>query len=95
MSFKPENWDVKFKPESIDAINPGDFKQVEVEITPFEEALVGDYSVAVNVEGEKSTKNLEFRASVRASTAWGWIGIIIIVVVVVGLVFLFVRMGRR
>jgi uncharacterized membrane protein len=32
---------------------------------------------------------------VRASTAWGWVGIIIIMLVVIGLVFLFIRMGRR
>ena len=95
MSFKPENWQVKFKPESIDAINPGDFKQVEVEITPFEEALVGDYSVSVNVEGEKATKPIEFRVTVNASAAWGWIGIGIIVLVVIGLTGLFRWLGRR
>ena len=64
-------------------------------ITPADQALVGDYSVGVNVTGEKSTKNLEFRVTVRTSSAWGWMGIIIIVVVVAGLVFLFVRVGRR
>ena len=95
MSFKPENWDVKFKPESIDAINPGDFKQVEVEITPFEEALVGDYSVSVNVEGEKAAKPIEFRVTVNASAAWGWIGIGIIVLVIIGLTGLFRWLGRR
>ena len=52
MSFKPENWKVEFKPEKIDVIEPNDLKQVEVIITPYEDALVGDYSVAVNVEGE-------------------------------------------
>jgi uncharacterized membrane protein len=51
--------------------------------------------VAVGVEGEKVSKNLEFRVTVKASTAWGWIGIAIIVLVVLGLVTLFVRMGRR
>lgn len=95
MSFKPENWEVKFTPESIDAINPGDFKQVEVEITPFEEALVGDYSVSVNVEGEKASKPIEFRVTVNASAAWGWIGIFIIVLVVIGLTGLFRWLGRR
>ena len=95
LTFKPENWKVEFSPEKIDTLPPGELTQVEMTITPADQALVGDYSVGVNIEGEKSTKNLEFRASVRASTAWGWIGIIIIVVVVIGLVFLFVRMGRR
>lgn len=95
LSFKPENWKVKFSPEKIDTLPPGELKQVEMTITPADQALVGDYSVGVNVQGEKATKNLEFRATVRASTAWGWIGIIIIVGVLAGLVFLFVRMGRR
>jgi uncharacterized membrane protein len=95
MSLKPENWEVKFNPESIDALNPGDFKQVEVEITPFEEALVGDYSVGVNVEGEKAAKRIELRTTVNASAAWGWIGIGIIVLVVIGLTGLFRWLGRR
>jgi uncharacterized membrane protein len=95
MSLKPENWEVKFNPESIDALNPGDFKQVEVEITPFEEALVGDYSVGVNVEGEKAAKRIELRVTVNASAAWGWIGIGIIVLVVIGLTGLFRWLGRR
>jgi uncharacterized membrane protein len=95
VSFKPENWKVEFKPEKIASIEPGGLKQVEAIITPYEEALVGDYSVAVNVEGEKTKKNLEFRVTVKPSTAWGWIGIGIIVVVVVGLTALFRWLGRR
>lgn len=95
MSFKPENWQVEFIPEGIDSIDPGDLKQVEVAITPYEEALVGDYSVSVNVEGEKASKPIEFRVTVNASTAWGWIGIGIIVLVVAGLTGLFRWLGRR
>ena len=95
LSFKPENWKVEFKPEKIDAIEPGDLKQVEMIITPYEDALVGDYSVAVRVEGEKSTKTLEFRTTVKASAAWGWVGIGIIVFVIAGLFGLFRWLGRR
>jgi len=95
MTFKPENWKVEFKPEKIDTIEPGDLKQVEVIITPYEDALVGDYSVGVNVEGEKASKNIEFRTTVKASAAWGWIGIGIIVVVIGGLFGLFRWLGRR
>lgn len=95
LTFKPENWKVEFSPEKIDTLPPGELKQVEMTITPNDQALVGDYSVGVNVEGEKSTKNLEFRTTVRVSTAWGWIGLIIIVLVLASLVLLFVRMGRR
>jgi len=95
LSFKPENWKIEFKPENIDIVEPDDLKQIEVIITPYEDALVGDYSVAVSVEGEKASKVLEFRTSVKASAAWGWIGIGIIVVVIIGLFGLFRWLGRR
>ncbi len=95
MSFKPENWKVEFKPEKLDSLDPNDVKQVEVTITPYEEALVGDYSVGLGINTEKASKNLEFRVTVKASTAWGWIGIGIIVLVVLGLTGLFHFLGRR
>ena len=95
MSFKPENWKVEFKPESLDVIEPGDLKQVEMIITPYDEALVGDYSVTISVDGEKVQKTLESRVTVKASAAWGWIGIGIIVVVIGGMTGLFRWLGRR
>jgi uncharacterized membrane protein len=95
MTFKPENWKVEFKPERIDLIEPGGLKQVEMIVTPYEEALVGDYSIGVKIDGEKASKTLEFRVGVKASTAWGWVGIGIIVVVIAGLLGLFRKLGRR
>ena len=95
MSFKPENWKVEFNPENIDIIEPGALEQVELTITPFEDALVGDYSISINVEGEKASKIIEFRSTVKASSAWGWIGIGIIVIVIAGLFGLFRWLGRR
>ncbi len=56
---------------------------------------MGDYAVAVNISGEKSSDDLEFRVTVKASAAWGWIGIGIIILVIVGLFGLFVSLGRR
>jgi len=94
-SFKPENWEVTFKPEKFDAIDPGALKQVEVTVKPAATALVGDYSVGVLVNGEKSDKTVEIRVTVKASTAWGWIGIGIIVLVIAGLSALFIYLGRR
>ncbi|MDM8524319.1 NEW3 domain-containing protein [Desulfococcaceae bacterium HSG8] len=95
MSFKPENWKLKFEPEKIDSLEPGGLKQVDVTLTPYEEALVGDYSVNIKVDGEKASETLEFRVTVKASAAWAWIGILIIVAVVIGLTALFRKLGRR
>ena len=94
-SFKPENWETKFKPEKIEALAPGEMKQVEVTITPGRQSLVGDYSVGVMTNGEKADKTVEMRVTVKASSAWGWIGIGIILLVIAGLSVLFVKMGRR
>lgn len=95
MSVKPENWKVTFNPEKVDTLNPGELKQIEVSITPADEALVGDYSVILRAEAGKISKPIELRITARASAAWAWIGIGIILLVVAGLVVLFVRLGRR
>jgi uncharacterized membrane protein len=95
-SFKPENWKVEFKPEKIEALEPGAGKQVEVAVTPAATALVGDYSVSLSADGEKgSNKNVEIRVTVTAPTAWGWIGVAIIAVVIGGMGGLFLWLGRR
>ena len=98
ISFQPENWKVTFTPESINTLAPQELKQVEVSITPADQALVGDYSVGLRVESgnpPKADKTIEMRISVTASAAWGWIGIGLIIFVMAGLVFLFTRLGRR
>ncbi|MCP4668673.1 MAG: hypothetical protein GY849_20205, partial [Deltaproteobacteria bacterium] len=95
LSVKSENWHVAFSPENIENLGPRELKQVEVSITPADQALVGDYAVGISVKAGKVVKNIELRVTVKASTAWGWIGIGIIVLVLAGLVFLFVRLGRR
>jgi len=94
-SFKPENWDAAFKPEKIEVLAPGEMKQVEVTIKPAQQTLVGDYSVGVLTSGEKAEKTVEMRVTVKASSAWGWIGIGLIVLVIAGLALLFMKMGRR
>jgi len=95
LSFKPENWKVTFKPERIERLAPDELKQIEVTVKPSDQALVGDYSVTLNIDAGKVSKNLELRVTVKASTAWGWIGIGIIVFVLLGLVILFIKLGRR
>jgi uncharacterized membrane protein len=95
VSFKPEDWKVEFKPEKVEGLKGGDIKQVEMTVTPSDEALVGDYSVAVSAQGEKSNDEIEFRVTVKASSAWGWIGVGIIVLVILGLAVTFRRLGRR
>jgi len=76
-------------------IEPGELKQVKLKITPAADAIVGDYSVTVNVNGEKASDEIEFRATVKASTFWAWIGVGVIVCVIVLLGAMFSFLGRR
>jgi len=95
-SFKPENWKVEFKPEKISVLKPNQVKQVEVIITPYGEALVGDYSIEVQARGQKGSKDsVEFRVTVKASPIWGWAGIFIIAIMITGLILTFKFFGRR
>lgn len=95
-SFKPENWKVEFKPEKIENLEPNAIKQVEATITPAATALVGDYSVGLMADGERSSsKTVEMRVTVKAPTAWGWIGVGLIAVVIGGMGGLFAWLGRR
>ena len=94
-AFAPESWKVEFAPETVGALEPGALKQVEAKITPAAQALVGDYSVAISADGEKSNKTLEMRVTVRAAATWGWVGVGIIAVVIGGLGGLFTWLGRR
>jgi uncharacterized membrane protein len=94
-SFQPENWTVDFIPDAVDGLQPGETRQVEVIVTPDRKALVGDYSLELKANGEKVSKPIEFRVTVKASSIFGWIGIIIIVLVIGGLALLFRWLGRR
>jgi len=95
LSFQPESWEVAFVPESIEDLAPGEIRQVEVKVTPSGQALVGDYSLSLSIRGQKVSDDLELRVTVRASSAWGWVGIGVILLVIAGLVLLFIRVGRR
>jgi len=94
-AYNPENWDVGFEPERIDGLQPGQTQEVKLTIVPYERALVGDYSVEIRANGDKVSEPLEFRVTVNASAAFGWIGIAIIILVIGGLVILFRWLGRR
>lgn len=94
-AFKPENWEVKFEPEKIKNLEAGHFRQVEMTITPAAQALVGDYSVNVQAQGEKANSDVEFRITIKAATTWGWIGVGLIVLVIGGLAVAFKLLGRR
>ena len=95
ITFKPENWKIEFTPPRLVNLKPGELKQVEAAITPAGQALVGDYSVAIQAKAPQAESSMEFRVTVKASPTWGWIGLAIVVLTLLGLGLAFLRFGRR
>jgi uncharacterized membrane protein len=96
LAVKPDNWDVTFSPETLQDLPPRSRPiPVEMTITPSASALVGDYGVGLSVEGEKTQTALDFRVTVKAGSAWAWIGGAIIILAVGALAYTFRRLGRR
>ncbi|MDR1677413.1 MAG: hypothetical protein LBS44_03375, partial [Deltaproteobacteria bacterium] len=96
LAVKPDNWEVVFKPESLPNLPPrSNPVQVDMTITPAANALVGDYGLGLSIQGEKAQSALDFRVSVKAGSAWTWLGAILIVAAVAGLSLAFLRLGRR
>jgi len=94
-SDAPQKWIVKFTPEKIDKLAADESKDIEVNITPPEKTIAGDYMLNFSVNSSDASDNADIRVTVETPSIWGWIGIAVIVIVVVGVAVIFARLGRR
>lgn len=92
---KPSGWEVSFEPSTIDVIAPGETARVQATVKSNRESLPGDYVLGITAYTAEKSANAQFRATVKASVLWGWIGIAIIAAVAGGIYYLFRRYGRR
>jgi len=94
---KPSGWSTTFTPEKIDSLPVGSEREVEVNIKPPEKTISGDYEITVECEPESkyAFDSLGVRVTVLTKTIWGWVGVGIVIVVIIGLIFMFMRLGRR
>ncbi len=92
---KPDKWTIDFKPDKIDSLNPGEVREISMEITAPARAIAGDYAITVAANSADTNKSVDFRVTVSTATLWGWIGAAIVAAVVLGLGIVFVRLGRR
>ena len=90
-----DKWTVDFKPDKIDALNPGEVREIKMEILAPDRTIAGDYLLNVTANSPETNKSVEFRVTVSTPTIWGWIGFAIVAVVVLGLAIVFFRLGRR
>lgn len=91
----PNNWNVTFKPDRINALPAGSSQQVTMTVRPGSNAIAGDYDVSVSANTPATSATQDIRYTVGASTLWGWIGVLVVLAVIAGLGYLFRRLGRR
>ncbi|MBM2804633.1 MAG: hypothetical protein HW419_2526 [Deltaproteobacteria bacterium] len=90
-----DKWSVEFKPDKIDALAPGEVRQIKMEVLAPDRTIAGDYMMTLTANSADVTKSVEFRVTVSTPTIWGWLGFAIVGLVVLGLAIVFFRLGRR
>jgi len=91
----PSGWTVEFEPKDVAQIAPNSTGEVNVKITPSEQAIAGDYMVSVRASNDTVSENVQFRVTVRTSTLWGAAGLGVIAVAALVLGGAVMRYGRR
>jgi uncharacterized membrane protein len=91
----PSGWKVEFEPKEVAAIAPNGTSEVNVKITPSEQAIAGDYMITLRASGGTVSEDVQFRVTVRTSTLWGAAGLGVIAVAALVLVGAVMRYGRR
>lgn len=94
-STAPNGWKINFEPKTVDRIAPGANKEVQVQVTPPEKAIAGDYAPTFNVAARGESASTQFRIAVATSTMWGIVGAGIIAIALLIMVGAVARFGRR
>jgi uncharacterized membrane protein len=96
ISKKPnDKWTVEFKPDKIDALNPGEVREIKMDLLAPDRTIAGDYLLTLTANAPEVNRSVEFRVTVSTPTVWGWVGFGIVALVVLGLAAVFFRLGRR
>lgn len=91
----PNGWTVEFEPAIVGAVPPNGAAEVNVRITPSEQAVAGDYMVTIRTSGGPVSEDVQFRVTVTTSSLWGAVGLGVIAVAVLVLGAAVLRYGRR
>lgn len=91
----PSGWKVEFNPKTIAAVAPNEKKEVQVQVTPSDKAIAGDYVASFRANGRGESASADFRITVTTSTIWGIVGIGIIAVALLVMFGAVARFGRR
>lgn len=91
----PNNWKVEFDPKQVDALGAGEDADLSINVTPPDNAIAGDYLVAIDASGAGAYNSTSYRVTVLTSTVWGIAGLGIIGAAVIVLAAAVTRYGRR
>lgn len=92
----PPEWGVDFvHGATIENLPAGQQIDWDVEITPPDDAIPGDYELVLRGTAQNTLDTVTLRVTVSQSTIWGWLGIVLVIAVLGALMGLFWRLGRR
>ncbi|WP_117237239.1 NEW3 domain-containing protein [Thermus sediminis] len=95
-AFEPSGWEVRFEPERIDLLEPGQEEEVTARVKPSNRAVTGDYMLTFSLRGDEGlSTTMDYRATVVRSTLWGLVGVGLMAVALVVLGLAVNRFGRR
>ncbi len=92
---KPNEWIVKFQPQTIDKLAPGISQEIQVNIKPSANTADRYYDITLTAEARQAqqTTNVSVRVE-EPQGPWMWIGAGIAVLVIAGAVVIFRRLSR-
>ena len=76
-------------------MGPNEKKEVQVQVTPSDKAIAGDYVATFRATGRGESASADFRITVTTSTVWGIVGIGIIAIALLVMLGAVARYGRR
>lgn len=94
-SSTPSGWTVRFQPDRLESLPPGEKREVTAYIRPDARAIAGDYDVTVNASAPAVWDSADIRVTVETPTVLGVVGTLIVVLVVAGVGWVFHKYGRR
>ncbi|MBN2349137.1 MAG: hypothetical protein JXJ22_09885 [Bacteroidales bacterium] len=92
---KPQNWDVSFKPDTVQLLRSGENTRIYATIKAYEKAIPGDYATNISARTEEVDSNASFRIQVKTPMLWAWLGVFIIAATLGSVYYLFRKYGRR
>jgi uncharacterized membrane protein len=91
----PPQWEIDFQIDTVETLPTGNLIDIDVTITPPDDAIPGDYEVIVRGTSSNALDSATLRVTVSQSSIWGWLGIVLVIAVLGALMGLFWRLGRR